>query len=179
MKDKFAKRAKIEGYNARSVYKLRWLDDHYRLIKKGYSVLDLGSYPGSWLQYCLEITKHVVGVDLKEVKIKNTVFFKKNVKDLNLETKFDVILSDLSPKTTGIFKLDQENSIDLANEAFKIVKKNLENNGNFVCKVFNSELVEKFVKKLKKSFKLVKVTKPVGSKKRSKEIFIVCKGYKW
>jgi len=177
--DKFTKKAKKEGYNARSVFKLKWLNDNYKIIKKGDSVLDLGSYPGSWLQYCLELTDNIFGVDLKEVKIKNVVFFKKNVQDLNLDTKFDVILSDLAPNTSGVIRLDQERSLDLANEAFKIVKKNLKKNGNFICKIFNSELVRNFVKKLKKSFKLVKITKPLASKKRSKEIFIVCKEYKW
>src|SRR3989344_8367330 len=176
MKDKITIKAKKEGYLARSIYKLLALNLRYNLIKKKDNVLDLGCWPGSWIQACLKLDCNITGVDLRKIDIKDIYFIQGDIYDkkvfskiLNLG-KFDVVLSDLAPKTTGIKNLDQAKSLDLAYKAFEISKKVLKENGNFLCKIFQSNELNQFVNNVKKSFKFVKLNKPEASKKRSKEI---------
>ena len=177
MKDKLTYRAKKEGYKARSVYKLKQINNKFKIIKKGDKVLDLGAWPGSWMQYCQEKGADVLGVDL--VKIKGEKFLQLDVTKEEIFSKikgeFDVVLSDLSAKTTGIKHLDEGRSVDLAFRALEIAKAFLKPKGNFVCKVFMSEEVKDLIKEIKDRFDFVKVYKPGASKKRSKEIYIIGK----
>lgn len=176
-KDKLTVRAKKEGYKARSVYKLKQANNKFKLIKAKDKVLDLGAWPGSWMQYCQEKGADVVGVDL--VKVKFGKFLKADVmkEDIfdKIKGKFDIVLSDMSAKTTGIRHLDEGNSVDLAFRALEIAERVLKEKGNFFCKVFMSEEVKEFVSKVKDRFEFVKIYKPEASKKRSKEIYIIAK----
>jgi 23S rRNA (uridine2552-2'-O)-methyltransferase len=175
-KDKFTSKAKSEGYKARSVYKLKSINNKFRLIKEGTKVLDLGAWPGSWSQYCLELKADIDAVDLVKVKLEGINFIEANVFDENLLEKlkkYDIVLSDLAPKTTGVRKIDNEESFELSSRALEIAKEVLVKKGNFICKIFQSEFFDKFVKEVKKEFKIVKIVKPEASKKRSKEIYVV------
>ena len=187
MIDKFTRKAYKEGYKARSVFKLDDINKKYKLIRKNQKILDLGCWPGSWLQYCkknLQNTGLIVGIDTKEIKDIDIDFIKKDVFDSDIietikmkSSKFDLILSDLAPKTTGF--QDSEQSIELAERALFIAEKLLKFNGNFVVKVFQGKDLNKFIDRLKKRFRFVKSNKPLASKKTSKEIYIVCIAKRW
>ena len=179
--------AKKEGYPARSVYKLKEIDEKYKIIKKNNRVLDLGCAPGSWLLYISQKVGNggkVVGVDIEEIKIlkkANIVFVKRSVFDLkesDFKDKFDVVVSDLSPKTSGIKFLDAGKSLELAEKAFEIARSVLLPGGNFVCKIFQSELSDEFFKKVKNCFDFAKRIKPKAVIKKSKEFYIIGRGFR-
>ncbi|MEK6835338.1 MAG: RlmE family RNA methyltransferase [Nanoarchaeota archaeon] len=185
MIDKFALRSRQEGYLARSVYKLLSLNRKYRIIKKGDRVLDLGCYPGSWLQVITELQADAYGIDIKQIfGLPKVKFILGDITDKNIINKiksfgkFDVVLSDLSPKVTGIKHLDEERSFDLSLTALNTAKEVLKPRGNFVCKIFQSNSFNEFLNLSKKSFSFVKSVKPEASKKASKEMYVVALGYK-
>ncbi len=178
--------AKKENYPARSVYKLKEIDEKYHIIKEGKRVLDLGSSPGSWLLYLSQKVGsrgQVVGVDVKEVKISeksNIVFIKKDVLDLRavyFKNKFDIVVSDLAPKTSGIKTLDCEKSLELAEKSLAIAKSVLVPGGNFVCKIFEGKGTADFFRKVGNSFVFARRFKPKAVIKKSKEFYIVAKEY--
>lgn len=181
MKDFYTRKSREEGYYARSVYKLKHINKKYNLIKKGDKVLDLGCSPGGWTQAALEIVGNqgfVVGIDIvpiRKIKAKNFRFIKSSVEEAKIEENFDVILSDMAPKTTGIQELDQERSYDLAKTALETAKKHLKEGGNFLCKIFQGKHYQEFLNEVKKNFEFVKTVKPEASKRQSKEMYVVGK----
>jgi 23S rRNA (uridine2552-2'-O)-methyltransferase len=180
MKDHYTVKAKSQGLRARSAYKLLQLNQKYNLIKKGDDVLDLGCWPGGWLVASQRISKtgRVLGIDLTRIKpIEGVEFIQEDINKVKLEGKFDIVMSDMAPKTTGIHAMDVGRSIDLAEMALKFAKKHLKENGNFLVKVFQGEGFDDYYKKVKKYFKFAKTTKPEASRKRSKEVYIV--GFKF
>ena len=179
--------AKKEGYPARSVYKLKEIDEKYKIIKKGDRVLDLGSAPGSWLLYISQKVGSmgkVVGVDIEEIKIPpkaNIVFIKRSVFDLkesDFKDKFEAVVSDLSPKTSGIKFLDAGKSLELAEKSFEIAKSVLLPDGNFVCKIFESEASDDFFKKVEICFDFAKRFRPKAVIRESKEFYIIGRGFR-
>lgn len=176
-----------EGYPARSVYKLKEIDEKYKIFKKGDRVLDLGCAPGSWLLYISQkigIKGRVTGVDTEDVKTilnPNVLFIKKNIFDLknqDFKEKFQAVVSDLSPKTSGIKLLDAGKSLELAKTAFEIAKKVLLPGGNFVCKIFEGEESEGLFKEASNYFEFAKRFRPKAVIKGSKEFYIIGRGYK-
>lgn len=182
MQDKFSKKAKKEGFLARSAYKLIDLNKKYKLIKKDDIVLDLGCSPGSWVQVALKLkAERIIGIDIQEAKFKdkNFEFILEDIYNLDTSKigKFDVVLSDLAPATTGIKNIDTEKSIELSKKAFEITKQVLKQGGNFLCKVFQGATFNDLLKDIKNNFEFCKCSKPIASKKTSKEIYIVAKGF--
>lgn len=179
MKDKHTLRALKEGFLGRAVYKIGEIDRRFKLIKKEGKILDLGCYPGSWVQYLLRLNCNIYGIDLKDVKGLNFKFIKKDVLDNSifdeLDNDFDAVISDLSPKITGVKELDNERSIELCYRSLKIAKKVLKPGGNFLVKVFDNPQLKKYVNDVKKEFGYVKVYKPKVSKKRSSEVYLIAK----
>lgn len=190
--DFYTKKAKEYGYPGRSVYKLKELDEKFGLFKPGDKVLDLGASPGSWLLYVARMIGpkgQAVGVDAQELKIalpQNCSFRQKSVFDFvsfyddrsKVKQKFQVVVSDLAPKTTGIKEKDAADSLVLAKQAFTIAKKVLVEKGDFVCKVFESQPANEFLDELKKTFSLVRRCRPKAVLKQSREFYIVAKGLK-
>jgi len=188
--DSWAKKAKEKGYPARSVFKLMEIQDKYKILKKGNVVLDLGASPGSWSKYVLGIVGDkgkVIGVDLLPVKINhpNFHFLQKDVFELKDEDfkalgieKFDVILSDMAPKTTGDKFGDHIRSVRLIERALELAINYLKENGTLLAKVFEGEKLPQIKKQIEKSFKSVKFFKPKSSRKESKEIFIIAQEFK-
>ena len=173
-KEYYTLKAKQDKYPARSIYKLQQIDEKFNLIKKGDNVLDLGCAPGSWLLYVAKKGK-VLGVDLQDINIElsqNIKFIKQNINNFKTNEQFDVILSDMAPNTSGNHGVDVENSIELCEKALKIVKTNLKQNGNFLCKIFEGERTQNFFKKIKQNFSFAKYYKPLASRKESREIYI-------
>lgn len=183
----YTRLAREQGYPARSVYKLKEIDEKYKLIRKGDRVLDLGCAPGSWLLYLGQKVGdkgRVVGFDIDDVKIPasaNIVFVKKSVFDLteaDFKNKFDVVVSDLSPNTSGIKLLDAGRSLEMAEKAFEITQKVLKPKGNFVCKIFKNELSDEFFGQMKGYFNFAKRFKPRAVVKKSKEFYIIGQGFR-
>jgi len=187
--DYYSRRAKAEGYPARSVYKLKELDERYGILRVGKKVLDLGASPGSWMKYCSEIVGDkglVVGIDRNELKravLENEVFIKGDIYELEPEQigreygKFDVVLSDLAPETMGNKSTDAVRSIELSGRAYGFAQVLLRSGGEFLVKVFQGQGFEGLVKSLRKSFSSVKTTKPKSSRASSPEMFIFCSGF--
>jgi 23S rRNA (uridine2552-2'-O)-methyltransferase len=187
--DGYYKKAKKEGYRARSSYKLEQINARYNLIKEGDTVLDLGAAPGGWSQIALEIVGpqgKVVGVDIQSIKpIDNVIFIKGDlIKPETLQKiseaidSVDVVVSDMSPNITGHYSMDQARSVALAEIALDVAKKLLKKSGNFVVKVFQGDLFPDFQKEVEASFGFTKAHSPKASRKQSSEIYLIGKGYK-
>lgn len=186
-KDHFFKKAKQENFAARSVFKLEEIDQKFKIFKPGQVVLDLGASPGSWSQYSsLKVGDRgrILGVDLSPVtvKLKNAVFIQADLRDLNLEDlfreqgfvpPFDVIMSDMAPRTTGIRMTDQARSMELCELALDISRRFLKKDGHFICKLFHSDEFAKLRDEIRKSFQRCEAVKPEATRKISKEIFLV------
>lgn len=183
-RDYFTKKAVKEGYRARSSFKLKQINQKYNLIKHNSSVLDLGCWPGGWLVAMKEMTRgRLVGIDLVKINpIEGVEFIRGDITSEEIQNrisgKFDVVVSDLAPKTSGIRDLDIGRSIDLSSVALGIAKKFLNPGGSFICKVFQGEGFEDFLNDVRRSFVFCKSVKPEASRKESKEIYIVAKGFK-
>jgi len=183
MKDKLAFKARKEGYRARSAYKLIQINKKHDIIKEKDKILDIGCAPGSWMQVALKLNASILGIDINKITpIKNAKFILGDILEdktlKKIKGKFDVILSDISPKITGIKEIDKFKSSKLIRRVFEMTILYLKKNGNLVCKIFQSEDSNKILKSMKKHFKFVKIFKPVASKKRSKEIYLIAKFYK-
>lgn len=186
-KDRFFLKAKEENYAARSIYKLKEIDQKFRIIKSGWTVLDLGCSPGSWSQYASEKVGpkgKVLGVDLNPVTVHlvNAKFIEADLHDLNLEEifkehgflpQFDVVISDMAPKTTGIKNTDQARSLELCELALDVARRFLKPGGHFVCKFFHSGDFAGLRKKIQERFQKVEIVKPESTRAISKEIFFV------
>jgi|SRR3989344_378306 len=188
-KDHYFRKAKEEGYRARSAFKLSSLNKRYNIIKKNDYILDIGCSPGSWSQIAQKITGKgglILGIDIVPMKeLNNVKFIQGSISEdstiekiKNISNEFDVIISDIAPKTTGIKELDHNRSIDLNEKILETTNKLLKVNGNLICKVFQGEYFQEFLKKINKKFEFVKSHKPEESRKESKEIYIIAKGFK-
>ncbi|MBS3151137.1 RlmE family RNA methyltransferase [Candidatus Woesearchaeota archaeon] len=179
-KDFYFKKAKKEGFLARSAYKLIELNGKYNLIRKNSDVLDIGCSPGGWVQVCLKLhARRVVGIDIEKAKIKDSrfEFVNEDVNEIDVAKlgKFDVVLSDISPKTKGFF--DSEESADLSRKAWKIAVQVLKPKGNFLCKIFQGAEFDEFCRELRKYFYFFKISKPKASRKESREMYLIGKGF--
>ena len=186
-KDYYFKKAKEENFAARSVFKLEEIDDKFRILRNNDQVLDLGCAPGSWAQYTSKAVGaegRVIGVDLQEVKIKipNGIFIQADLNDLRLDDvfhqlglkkPFDVVLSDMAPKTTGIMITDQVRSLALCELALSCAERFLRTGGHFVCKLFHGGDFQEFRKVLISRFEKVEILRPKSTRKASKEIFLI------
>ena len=185
-RDIYVKQSLIDGYRARSAYKLIEIDKKFKILKNGISVVDLGASPGSWSQYIARTVKsgRLVSIDIKNMEeIENTIQIKgdftnletqKKIKEL-FKTKVDVVVSDMAVNTTGIKDIDAIYTGELAMEAINFSKEMLVKEGRFVSKIFLGSSFNEIVALGKKIFKEVKVFKPKSSRKESKESFIICK----
>ena len=185
-RDTFVRQSKIEGYRARSVYKLIEINEKFKIFRGGMSVLDIGAAPGSWSQYASKVVKNgkIISIDLKEMEeIKNTIqirgdFNDKDIQNLiksHLNKESDVIMSDMAVNTTGIKNIDSIQTGELCKEAMIFSKEVISKKGFFISKIFVGSTFNEIVALGKKIFKEVKVFKPKSSRKDSKESFIICK----
>ena len=185
-RDIYVRRAKVEGYRSRAVYKLQQIDQKFRIFKNGMSVIDLGAAPGSWSQYVLKNVKNgkIVSIDFKDFEKIGNIHqikgdftddrYKKEIVDY-FGVKVDVVLSDLAVNTTGNKNLDSIYTGELCMEAMKFSKETLKSDGKFISKIFMGSTFNEIVSEAKKIFKENKVFKPLASRKDSKESFIICK----
>ena len=184
-RDTYVKQSKVDGYRARSAYKLIEIDEKFKIFKGGITVIDIGAAPGSWSQYVAKKSKsgRLISIDLKEMEpIGNTLqimgdFTEQIIQDeikKNINNKVDVVMSDMAVNTTGIKNIDSIQTGELCKEAMFFAKDLLEINGFFISKIFMGGTFNEIVAEGKKYFKEVKVFKPKSSRKDSKESFIIC-----
>ena len=185
-RDIYVKQSKIEGYRSRAVYKLKEINEKFKILKNGISIVDLGAAPGSWSQFISRNYKNykTVSVDLKEIeKIKNVYHVKGDFTDELLQkkiidyfgSKIDIVISDMAVNTTGNENLDSIVTGELSVEALNFSTKTLKKQGIFVSKIFMGSSFNEIIKISKKKFREVNVFKPPASRKDSKESFIICK----
>ena len=185
-RDIYVRRSQVEGYRARSVYKLIEINEKFKIFKNGYSVIDIGASPGSWSQYVSKSVKsgRLVSIDLKDIeKIENMIQIKGDFTESDTQekiksyfrSKVNVVLSDMAVNTTGIKNIDAIYTGELCKEAMLFSKDILTKEGNFIAKLFLGKSFNEIVALAKTIFKEVKVFKPKSSRKESKESFIICK----
>jgi len=185
-RDTYVRQSKVDGYRARSAYKLIEIDEKFKIFKGGLTVIDIGAAPGSWSQYANKVAKNgkLISIDLKKMEpIGSSLqiqgdFTEEGVQQeikKNTTSKVDVVMSDMAVNTTGIKNIDSIQTGELCKEAMVFAKDLLNENGYFISKIFMGGTFNEIVAEGKKYFKEVKVFKPKSSRKDSKESFIICK----
>ena len=185
-RDIYVRQSQVDGYRARSAYKLIEIDEKFEILKNGVSVIDLGASHGSWSQYIAKTVKsgRLVSIDIKSMEeIENTIQIKGDFTDSDsqekikglFKSKVDVVVSDMAVNTTGIKDIDAIYTGELAIEAMNFSQEMLVKEGRFISKIFLGSSFNEIVALGKKLFKEVKVFKPKSSRKESKESFIICK----
>lgn len=189
-RDYYRKLAKDHGYRSRSAYKLEQLNKSYRILKPSYKVIDFGCAPGGWLQVILKevgSSGKVVGVDIQDIEpISGAIILRDDIEDPTitdsilrlLNSKADVVLSDLAPNVSGIWDIDHARQISLTRNAFAITQKVLKKNGSAIFKAFEGELLNELKLDLKNGFHEVIVSKPRASRQESSELYLVCLQFK-
>ena len=190
--DYYYRKAKRERYKSRASYKLKFIDEKFYIFKKGFNVLDLGASPGGWTQVALELTYggKVISVDIKPVRLEGSIYvngdifdentlekIKKKMNENGIE-KFDVIISDMSPKISGIREIDHMQSLELGKRVIEISKDLLAFNGSIVIKLFQGQDLNNFKNNVEKSFDFCKLYTPPASRVGSREVYLVCKKFK-
>lgn len=179
--------AKEREYRSRAAFKLLEAIEKYHFIKYHDVVVDLGSAPGGWIKVARKIVGSkgfVLGVDLKPIEPFPQDNIRTIIGDINepetlqeilniLPKKADVVVSDVSPNISGIWEVDHARQIDLAHQALKIALETLKPRGNFFVKVFQGDLLDDFIQKVKRHFEIVRIVKPKASRTKSSEIFIL------
>ena len=188
-RDQYRKLAHEQGFRSRAAYKLKQLNQSYRIIGPGFYVLDLGCAPGGWTQMAVKLAGNkgkVVGVDTSYVEeIPGAHIIRENIENEFLvdeilsyfERKVNAVICDLSPQITGNWSVDHAIQISLNYECSKIMDKVLMHKGNAIFKVFDGEYSMEFRDYIKKKFARINLTKPEASRKQSSELYYVCLGF--
>ena len=186
-RDYYYKKAKAEKYRSRAAYKLFQAIEKYHFIKNGDVVVDLGAAPGGWVQAARKIVGgrgFVLGVDLKSIESFPQSNVRTIIGDINeqetleqiltmIPKKADVVISDASPNISGIWEVDHARQIDLAQQSLKIALETLRPLGDFLAKVFEGDLLVDFINKVKRHFEVVRIIKPMASRAKSSEMFVL------
>ena len=185
-RDIYVRQSKVDGYRARSAYKLIEINEKFKIFQNEMSVLDIGAAPGSWSQYVSKVVKNgtLISIDLKKMEnIQNSIQIEGDFTDFKTQSKIkkyfkdeiNVVLSDMAVNTTGIKDIDSIQTGELCIEAMNFSKEIISANGFFISKIFMGRSFNEIVAAGKKIFKELKVFKPQSSRKDSKESFIICK----
>ena len=185
-RDIYVKKSKQEGYRSRAVYKLQEINEKFKILKNGFSVIDLGAAPGGWSQFVIEKYKNckLLSIDLKKIEpIGNSYQIVGDFNDQSTKEKIinyfskkvDLVMSDMAVNTTGNKNLDSVVTGELSLEALRFSKDQLKQDGSFVSKIFMGSTFNEIVGEAKLTFKEINIFKPPSSRKESKESFIICK----
>ena len=191
LSDPYVKQAQKDGYRSRSAYKLIELNEKDRLIRPGMRIMDLGAAPGGWSQVAGKLVGakgRVLATDILPMDaLANVDFIQGDFTDEAIVQqllgwldggKFDLIISDIAPNITGISMADQASSMYFLELALDTVLKTLKPGANFVAKMFQGSGSDQYVKELRKHFEKVVIRKPAASRKESREVYLVAKGFK-
>lgn len=189
--DPYVKQAQKDGYRSRSSYKLIELNERDRLIRPGMFIVDLGSAPGGWSQVAGRMVGakgRVLATDILPMDgLPNVDFIQGDFRETAVLDQIlgrldgaqaDLVISDIAPNISGIDSADQAASIYLLELALDMVRRVLKPNGNFVAKLFQGVGSEAYLKDLRTSFEKVTIRKPAASRSRSREVYIVARGFK-
>ena len=186
-RDYYYRKAKKENYRSRASYKLLQAVEKYRFIKPNDVIVDLGAAPGGWLQIARELVGEkgfVLGVDITEIAplgYDNVVTMKADIRNAETTRKIkavlprpaDVVISDVSPKVSGVWETDHARQIDLAETSLNVAKSVLRWGGNFFVKAFQGDLLRRFLNETRREFDVVRVIKPKASRKESAELYVL------
>lgn len=188
--DVYVKKAQVEGYRSRAVYKLKEVDEKESLLKPGMTVVDLGAAPGGWTQYVserLQSRGRIVALDILPMDALPDVDFVlgdfredevlQKLIDLIPEHSVDLILSDMAPNMSGTTAIDIPRAMYLVELAFDFAEKMLKPGGSMLIKIFHGAGFDELVKQARSSFEKVVIRKPSASRARSKETYLLAKGY--
>jgi 23S rRNA (uridine2552-2'-O)-methyltransferase len=191
LSDPFVKQAQRDGYRSRSAYKLIELNEKDKLLRPGMRIMDLGSAPGGWSQVAGRLVGQkgrVLATDILPMdELKNVDFIQgdftdnatvQRVLDWMGGTKFDLVISDIAPNISGIESADQSRSIWFLELALDTVRKTLKPGANFAAKMFQGSGSDEYLKELRTHFQKVLIRKPEASRKESREVYLVAKGFK-
>ena len=183
-KDIFVIKSKQKGYLSRSAFKLFEIEDKFKLLKKSSNAFEFGAAPGGWSQALIEINPNIkiTSIDLLDLKFihPNILFYKQDFNNFNYEKinkKFDAVLSDIAPNTTGHSSTDHLRISSMVLVIIDTLKLILKDDGCFITKIWKGSEESIIIKKLKNKFKKVKYFKPNSSRKISSEIFLVAQKY--
>ena len=181
-RDHWAKKAKLDGFRSRAVYKIIEIDQKVDLFKNVYTVLDIGSAPGGWSEYVAKKCPQndIFAIDLLDMKpVKNVSFFKSDIREIDqvepIFTKkgsFDLVISDLAPNITGIGAIDDEAIYEYNTLILEVALNYSNNKSKFLIKTFQNSYLKKFKSFMEKKFTLVQNFKPLASKSTSSEIYL-------
>jgi 23S rRNA (uridine2552-2'-O)-methyltransferase len=194
VQDHYFKRARKEGYPARSVYKLEEAQHKYHFLRRGDRVLDLGCQPGSWSMYAAKVVGPsglVVGIDIHrgkginmpggaKIKVLLADIMDEGVTDVvrRVSSSFSAVVSDMAPHTTGNKWADQQQSLKLCRRALQLAVALLQQDGSFYCKVFEGEDFKEYLNEVKSFFGSARVVKPKSSRPESREVFVLATSFK-
>ena len=185
-RDIYVRKSKIEGYRSRAIYKLKEIDEKFKILKEVFTAIDLGAAPGSWSQYLSQNIQNgkILAIDLLEFqkidKVQQIIgdfteeIAKQNIREY-FNKKVDLVVSDMAVNTTGNKNLDSIVTGELCVDAMSFAKNQLNHKGKFISKLFMGTSFNEIVSEAKNIFKEVRVFKPLSSRKGSKENFIICK----
>ena len=183
--DQFVKKAKQLGYINRAAFKLEEIEQKYKIIEHSREILELGSSPGGWTQVILNYNSktNITCFDLLDMKMNNQriAFYREDFLKFNftnLKNKFDLVLSDVAPNTTGHQSTDHLRISQLIYEVIDRLEIILKKQGSFIFKIWKGEEEKEIIKMLKKIFDKVEYFKPKSSRQESSEIFIISRGFK-
>jgi len=189
--DPYVKQAQKDGYRSRASYKLLELNERDRLIRPGMLVMDLGAAPGGWSQVAARLVGEkgrVLATDILSMDaIANVDFIQGDFTDEAVfnqilaalgDRPVDLIISDIAPNISGIDSADQASSMYLVELALDLARRVLKPKGNFVAKVFQGVGSDAYLKDLRSSFEKVSIRKPAASRSRSREVYMVARGFK-
>lgn len=187
LNDEYVLKSKAEGYRSRSSYKLLEIEERFKFFTKSKNILDLGCAPGGWLQVAKLLTPNdslIVGIDKLEIEqIKNVRFIKKDIFDSDLTNillscfneKVDIVMSDMSPNSSGNKSVDHLRIISLVERVIEISKTILKPNGFLISKIFQGGAQGDLIELMKKDLHSIKYIKPKASRKESAETYLVAK----
>jgi 23S rRNA (uridine2552-2'-O)-methyltransferase len=183
--DQFVKKAKQLGYINRAAFKLEEIEQKYKIIEHSREILELGSSPGGWTQVILNYNSktNITCFDLLDMKMNNQriAFYREDFLKYNftnLKNKFDLVLSDVAPNTTGHQSTDHLRISQLIYEVIDRLEIILKKQGSFIFKIWKGEEEKEIIKMLKKIFDKVEYFKPKSSRQESSEIFIISRGFR-
>ncbi|WP_096086084.1 23S rRNA (uridine(2552)-2'-O)-methyltransferase RlmE [Agaribacterium haliotis] len=189
--DQYVKQSQKDGYRSRASYKLVELNKKDKLFRPGMSVVDLGAAPGGWSQVAVELVgakgsviasdilpmDGMAGVDFVQGDFTEDAVYEKLLQTLG-DNKCDLVISDMAPNMSGVSAVDQPAAMYLVELALDFAVRTLAANGSFACKVFQGEGFDDYVKNCRQHFKTVVIRKPDSSRARSREVYVLGKGFK-
>ncbi len=188
--DEYVIKAQQAGYRSRAVFKLQELNEKYRLIRPGMTIVDLGAAPGGWSQLAAEILDgngKIIAIDLLPIDpLAGVEILQGDFREDEIYTRMldmlngapvDLVLSDMAPNMSGMNEMDQPRAMYLAELAAAFARETLKDEGSFLCKVFQGEGFDSYIKELRQDYQKLVTRKPAASRNRSREVYVLGRAF--